>query len=89
VRELVRFSVPGGSRANLRFMEGKVGWGAGITEDDKLILADAQTSGGLLIAVPEAQLTKLLEGLASRGVGTRAVIGHADAGDAGKIFVER
>ncbi len=89
IRDLVRFSVPGGTRANLRFMDGKVEWGPGISEDEKLILADAQTSGGLLIAVPEADLGKLLEGLASHGVETRAVIGRIMEGDAGKIFVER
>ncbi len=89
IRDLVRFSVPGGTRGNLRFMEGKVGWGERITEDEKLILADAQTSGGLLIAVPEAQLSKLLDGLASRGVETRAVIGRITGGNAGNIIVER
>lgn len=89
VRDLVTFSVPGGSRSNLRFMEGKVGWGAGISEDEKLILADAQTSGGLLIAAGPDTVQALLSGLESRGVATRAVIGTITAGDAGKIFVER
>jgi selenide,water dikinase len=89
VRDLVKFSVPGGSRANLRFMEGKVSWGSGISEDEKLILADAQTSGGLLIAVAADRLQVLITGLESRGVGTRAVIGTVMEGEAGKIFVER
>lgn len=88
VRELARFSVPGGSRANLRYLEGKVGWGLGIKEDEKLMLADAQTSGGLLIAVPHEKLTMLLAGLEKRDVMTRAVIGVVTEGDPGKIFVE-
>lgn len=89
VRELARSSVPGGTRANLRYIEDKVGWGKGISEDEKLMLADAQTSGGLLIAVPREKLDLLLSGLASRGVETRAVIGRVTEGDAGKIFIER
>ena len=89
VRDLVKFSVPGGTRANLRFMEGKVGWGAGISDDEKLILADAQTSGGLLISVTADKARSLTAGLESRGVGTRAVIGTVTKGDPGKIFVDR
>jgi selenide,water dikinase len=88
VRDLVRFSVPGGTRANLRFLEGKVAWGAGISDDEKLMLADAQTSGGMLIAVPETALGRLLDGLAARGVETRAVIGRITEGDGGRIVVE-
>jgi len=89
VRELAKSSVPGGTRANLRYMSDKVGWASGITEDEKLMLADAQTSGGLLIAVQEGKLDALLAGLAARGVATRAVIGSITEGDAGKIVVER
>jgi selenide,water dikinase len=89
VRELVKFSVPGGTRANLRYVGDKVTWAAGITEDEKLMLADAQTSGGLLIAVSPDKLDGLLRGLAARGVETRAVIGELIEGEAGKILVER
>jgi selenide,water dikinase len=89
VRELVKFSVPGGTRANLRYVSDKVGWADGVTEDEKLMLADAQTSGGLLIAVSRDKLDALLAGLAARGVETRAVIGYITEGDAGKIFVDR
>jgi selenide,water dikinase len=89
VRDLVKFSVPGGTRANLRYVSDKVGWADDITEDEKLMLADAQTSGGLLITVSRDKLDALLTGLAARGVETRAVIGYITEGDAGKIFVER
>lgn len=89
VRELAKFSVPGGTRANLRYVNDKTVWGEGITEDDKLMLADAQTSGGLLIAVSPDKLDALLEGLKARGVETRAVIGEVIDGEAGKIFVDQ
>ncbi len=89
VTDLVKFSVPGGTRANLRYMEDKVGCAPDVTEDEKLILADAQTSGGLLIAVAPDRLDGLLAGLARRSVETRSVIGTVTVGDAGRIFVER
>lgn len=89
VRELVKFSVPGGTRANLRYVNDKVVWGDAVTEDDKLMLADAQTSGGLLIAVSPDGLDALLAGLKAHGVETRAVIGEVIAGEAGKIFVDQ
>jgi selenide,water dikinase len=89
VRELAGFSIPGGTRNNLRYVNDKMVWGEGIAEDEKLMLADAQTSGGLLIAIAPAQLDALLAGLASRGVETRAVIGEVTAGNAGMIVVEK
>ena len=89
VRELAKSSIPGGTRENLRYVNDKVVWGEGITEDDKLMLADAQTSGGLLIAVSPDKLDLLLTGLAARGVQTRAVIGVVTTGEAGKIFVDQ
>lgn len=88
VKDLARLYVPAGTRSNLRYVDDKVGWAAAITELEKLLLADAQTSGGLLIAVSPDKLDMLLTGLAARDVETRAVIGEVVAGDAGKIFVE-
>ena len=41
--------VSGGTRRNLDWVRQDVRAGAGITEDDLLLLADAQTSGGLLV----------------------------------------
>jgi selenide,water dikinase len=89
VQALAKFSVPGGTRSNLKYVSDKVTWADGITEEEKLILADAQTSGGLLIAVPADKLDALLSGLAARGVETRAVIGEVAAGDPGKIIVQK
>ncbi|GAA1490322.1 selenide, water dikinase SelD [Brachybacterium sacelli] len=41
--------VSGGTRRNLDWVRDHVRAGAGITQDDLLLLADAQTSGGLLV----------------------------------------
>ncbi len=50
-REAVRDGfVSGGTRRNLEWAEPHIRWGAGVVEAERLLLADAQTSGGLLIA---------------------------------------
>ncbi|WP_238706036.1 selenide, water dikinase SelD [Serinicoccus marinus] len=41
--------LPGGSRRNLDWVRPHLETGAGVDEDDLLLLADAQTSGGLLL----------------------------------------
>lgn len=79
VRDLAdRGVVPGGTRNNLDAFDGQIAWGAGITDEEKLIFCDAQTSGGLLIAVPSASTQAVLDGLTQRGV-TGAVIGRVVA----------
>ncbi len=87
VQALAKSGVPGGTRANLKYVSDKVMWDEKITGEEKLILADAQTSGGLLIAVSPDKLDALLAGLSARGVETRAVIGEVHQGEAGKIVV--
>ena len=87
VRDLAKSCIPGGTRANLTYVADALVWGEGIAEDEKLMLADAQTSGGMLIAIAPDKLDALLAGLAARGVETRAVIGEVVVGDASKIFI--
>jgi selenide,water dikinase len=41
--------VSGGTRRNLDWVRPQLRGGPGVTEDDLLLLADAQTSGGLLV----------------------------------------
>ncbi|PPS68127.1 MULTISPECIES: selenide, water dikinase SelD [Streptomyces] len=49
-REAVRDGfVSGGSRRNLAWVDPHTRWGAAVDEEERLLLADAQTSGGLLI----------------------------------------
>jgi len=66
---------PGGTRRNLEYAAPDSDFAAGLDEPHRLLLADAQTSGGLLIAVAAARLEPLLAALERRGVATRAVIG--------------
>jgi selenide,water dikinase len=79
--------VPGGSSKNLHSVSPFCTWGAGLDDVDRLILADAQTSGGLLIAVPGERADQLVRELAQRDAPARAVIGELVAGEAGRIEV--
>jgi selenide,water dikinase len=65
---------PGGLETNREYLEARV-TADGVDQDDLLPLYDPQTSGGLLIAVPEARISALVEALEKRGV-TGSVIGE-------------
>ncbi len=67
--------VPGGTISNLEYVAPCVQWGEGIGNDAKLILSDAQTSGGMLISVPREKEVLLLNALKDRRI-TGAVIGE-------------
>ena len=79
--------VPGGTERNLTASTEHTIWGAGLSDVDRLLLADAQTSGGLLIAVDPAQLDDLLAVLKREETPAAAVIGEVVEGEAGAIEV--
>lgn len=70
--------VPGGSRENLVATTVAVDWGK-TDEPQRILLTDAQTSGGLLLCVPEAKLEKVLGILQQRRTPCAAVIGRIAA----------
>jgi selenide,water dikinase len=82
-----RGAIPGGTRRNLESLGAAVTYGPGVDEVTKLMLADAQTSGGLLIAVAEAKAPALLAALQKEGTPVAVVIGRVVAGQAGTIAV--
>jgi selenide,water dikinase len=77
--------VPGGTRANHTHIDPWLDWGE-LPEVERVLLADAQTSGGLLVAVSEGRIDGLRRGLKSRGV-PAAEIGRTVDGDPGRIAV--
>jgi selenide, water dikinase len=87
VRELAAQDViPGGSRANLRWIRPNVVLAENLHPTTAIVLADAQTNGGLLAAVDRARARALLEAL--RGAGVAAVeIGEVLPGDPPRIEV--
>jgi selenide,water dikinase len=81
--------VPGGSRRNLEYVTPVTRFDPALTETERLILTDAQTSGGLLLAVPRENEAALLAALEAHGTPARAVIGEMVAGEAGHLHIGR
>ena len=71
--------IPGGAGRNKTYLDGKVEFERELNEDLHEILFDPQTSGGLLMAVPAAQIDALTRALQSRGV-SGWVVGEVIAG---------
>ena len=86
ILELVRQGmVPSGSRANRAFVGPNVDWGD-LPEPEQLVLADAQTSGGLLIAIQPEYADALRQGFAVRGI-PGVEIGVVEPGVPGHVAV--
>jgi selenide,water dikinase len=87
VRELLAEGmVAGGTRRNHAFVSPDVEWG-GLPENEQLLLADAQTSGGLLLAVDPARAGSLVNALQRRGTLAAAVVGHTIEGTPGQVGI--
>lgn len=82
---LEKGTVPGGTMSNLKYLDPYLE--AACSEDWRLILADAQTSGGLLLSVPEEKLENLLTRFNAANA-FQEVIGRAYEGEAGKISID-
>lgn len=68
-------AVAGGTRRNLDHAAGFTDFG-GLSEPMRILLADAQTSGGLLIAVDPGKADRLITALGAEGTPVAAVIGR-------------
>ena len=70
--------VPGGTQRNLESVE-PVTWDPALTLADRMICVDAQTSGGLLLAVDPAKVGALVADLETEATPAAAVIGTITA----------
>jgi selenide,water dikinase len=76
VRSLIEQDVvPGGTRRNHEAACEYTDWAEALTMTDQLLMTDAQTSGGLLVAVAPESLDSFLSSLAEAGTLAQAVIG--------------
>jgi selenide,water dikinase len=82
-----RGAVPGGTTRNRDALAPHVTFGDEVPEPIRVLLFDAQTSGGLLIAVDPDRASALLAGLEREGTPAAARIGHITRGMAGAITV--
>jgi len=82
-----RGAVPGGTQRNLTSLADAVSFAVGVEETTRVLLCDAQTSGGLLIAVPPDKTEALVTALAREQAPAAAVIGRVVAGPPGRVAV--
>jgi selenide,water dikinase len=84
-------ALPGGSKANRQYLEseGAVAFDPEVDEASRAIMTDANTSGGLVISIPNEQCAGLLALLEAKGTPARAVIGRVSADRPGLIRVHR
>ncbi len=78
--------VAGGTQRNHAFVDETVDWN-GLAPDEQLLLADAQTSGGLLFAVAPDAVDELVRELDARDRLAAAVVGTTRAGEPGHITI--
>ena len=76
--------VAGGTQRNHAFVSDSVDWTT-LTANEQYLLADAQTSGGLLFAVDPTKVEDLVAALAKRGTLAAHIIGHTTAEHSGQI----
>ncbi len=78
--------VPGGTLNNLEFAEKFVVWDERVSYLKKVLLCDAQTSGGLLICMPESYADEFVQKLNKSGI-TGVIIGKMVSEGTGLINV--
>ena len=89
VRALLERGVaPGGTHRNVSSVNDAVSWDASLTDEDRMLLCDAQTSGGLLMSVPAARADALAAALRAAGAQCAAIVGRITDGPAGTIIAK-
>ena len=68
--------VPGGTKRNLEFVENEISWATNIAEFQLHMLADAQTSGGLLISVAPEKAVEMVNTLKEHHTLSAQIIGE-------------
>ena len=67
--------LPAATYDNMEYVSGVIDFSDSVDEDLKMLLFDPQTSGGLLMSVPEEKLKSLIDGLKESGVKWVQVVG--------------
>ncbi len=83
-------STSGGTRRNMEALEGRISYGEGISDFEFMVLSDAQTSGGLLISVPEERSEALIKSLVTNRTLYSTLIGRVSNSEetVGNITIE-
>lgn len=80
-------AIPGGTKSNLEHFSKNIVWSDSLSEIEKYMICDAQTSGGLLVSIPSNQAEEALKELYLNGVSDATVVGSILSNGKGEIFV--
>ena len=80
--------VPGGAYCNQTHFGPEISFSEKVPEMERIILYDPQTSGGLLIALPQAEGEKLLRICREKGIEDASLIGEVVPRGKSLIIVE-
>jgi len=81
--------IPGGTVNNVNHFSKYIDWDKDISDVEKAILCDAQTSGGLLFTVSNDQKDKIIHALREIGIEHAACIGNCTSKGNGLISVRK
>ena len=73
--------------ANTKFLDGVVSFEAGVSEEMRHVLLEAETSGGLLFAMPESEAAEAVTELHGRDCSEAAVVGRVAESSGAEIRV--
>jgi selenide,water dikinase len=83
-------TAPGGTRANLaQALEAGVQFDPGVDDAMRLVLCDAQTSGGLIVAIAPDDAARFERAVKDRGIPIAARIGRVSASPGLRVHVEQ
>ncbi|MBN2563774.1 MAG: selenide, water dikinase SelD [Phycisphaerae bacterium] len=80
-------TVPGGTLNNKSYVDPHVSWDNAVSETDRILACDAQTSGGLLASVASEKAEDAVRALHDAGVESAAVIGRFTKEGLGRVVV--
>jgi selenide,water dikinase len=80
---------PGGTKKNWLYFQQWLDFEPGFTHEEQLLVCDAQTSGGMVISVPEAKLDAMLASLRKHNALVAVEIGEVVADHPGRVNVRR
>jgi selenide,water dikinase len=80
-------TVPGGTLNNKSYVAPHVSWDDRVSETYRILACDAQTSGGLLTALPAEDADRAVSALKEAGVETAVVVGRFTEPGDGQILV--
>ena len=80
--------IPGGTCENLKTAEAFTQWDTAVTDAQKILLADAQTSGGLLLCVAPKRLDAVMKLLKNQKTLCTVVIGRIVPATKPRIYVK-